>query len=404
MRAHHRIGFPRELHPGAWWVWALALAGVAAQTTNPVVGLLLVSVTGVVYAARAGDTPWAAAYPMFLRLGLVVLVIHVLVLIVLAGDRQGSTVLFTLPGIPLPEGSGVRLGGDVTAEAVVGAVLVALQILAILCCLGAANALGSARRLLGYLPAALYEVGIALTIALTVAPQLADDARRIREASRLRGGDRGRLHRLTRTAMPLLEGALERSVDLAAAMDARGYGRATATDPVRRRVTSALVLLGLLGVCLGLYGALGGTSNTWFGVPTLIGGVVLAVVGLAVAGRRSGRTRYRTDPWGLPEWVVVGAGGLALGATVAQAMVDPVALQGRVDALPQVPVLACLGVLGALGAAVLAPSPGTPSPERSDPERSDPERSDPERSSPESPPPEHRPSAGPVPTTARGTS
>ena len=31
----HRIGFPRNLHPGAWWLWAIGLAAAASRTQNP---------------------------------------------------------------------------------------------------------------------------------------------------------------------------------------------------------------------------------------------------------------------------------------------------------------------------------------------------------------------------------
>ena len=36
MRAVDRLTFPRSLHPGAWWLWAVALAAAASRTQNPV--------------------------------------------------------------------------------------------------------------------------------------------------------------------------------------------------------------------------------------------------------------------------------------------------------------------------------------------------------------------------------
>ncbi len=56
--------------------------------------------------------------------------------------------------------------------------------------------------------------------------------------------------------MPILEGALDRSVELAAAMDSRGYGRTGHVPQLQRRITGALVLLGLLGIALGVYALL----------------------------------------------------------------------------------------------------------------------------------------------------
>ncbi|HET7689688.1 MAG TPA: energy-coupling factor transporter transmembrane component T [Nocardioidaceae bacterium] len=355
MRPHHRVTYPRALHPGAWWLWALGLAAAASRTTNPVPLLLLMAVTWFVVTSRRGDTPWAASYGFFFRLAMVVIAIHLVFQSLLSGHAQGVRVLFTLPEIPLPESSGITIGGDVTLETVLTALYFALQLAAIFCCIGAANALGSAQRLLRYVPAALYEIGIACVVALTFAPQLVSDARRVATASRLRGSG-GRLRRYGRLAMPVLEGSLERSVDLAAAMDSRGYGRTTVADPAARRVTSALMIAGMIGVCLGLYGVLGGTSSSWLGAPALVVGVALATVGMVVGGRRTSRTRYRPDPWGVPEWLVVGCGAVAAVLTFWELGESPalLVLASPTD-VPPVPVLTCLGLLVAMLPAVLAP-------------------------------------------------
>jgi energy-coupling factor transport system permease protein len=284
---------------------------------------------------------------------------------VLSSSAQGVTVLFTLPEVPLPEMfAGLKLGGVVTAEAVLRAFYEGLQLAAILCCVGAANALGSARRLLRYVPGALYEIGVACVIALTFAPQLVTDATRVRAAHRLRGhGTRG-LGSLKRLAMPVLEGALERSVDLAAAMDSRGYGRTTDESRVSRRVTGVLVFGGLLGVCVGIYGLLDGTASVWLGMPMLLAGMAVAAVGMHVGGRRSGRTRYRPDPWAVPEWLVSGSGVVAAAAVFVDVHLSPDDFfLASVTEVPPVPLLACAGILVALLPAVVAPplpAPSTP--------------------------------------------
>ena len=244
MRPQNLITFPRSLHPGAWWVWALGLAAAASRTQNPVPLLLILVVTGFVVAARRSDAPWARSYMAFLKLSLVLIVVRILFQALLSAGAQGPTVLFTLPSLPMPVGSGLKLGGEVSLEAVLRAFYEGLQLATILCCVGAANALGSARRLLRYVPGALYEIGVACVIALTFAPQLVTDAARVRAAHRLRGRTTAGVRSLARLAMPVLEGALERSVDLAAAMDARGYGRTTDTDRVSRRVTGRARLRG----------------------------------------------------------------------------------------------------------------------------------------------------------------
>ncbi len=354
MRPQHLPTYPRVLHPGAWWLWALGLAAAASRTLNPVPLLLIIAVTWFVASARKGNTPWASSYALFFKIALLVIGIH-LVFQALLAKQVGLTVLFTLPEIPLPDSTGIRIGGDVTLEALLNAFYYALQLAAIFCCIGAANALGSARRLLRYVPAALYEIGIACVIALTFAPQLASDAQRVRQASKLRAGP-GRVRRFGRLAMPILEGALERSVDLAAAMDSRGYGRTTTADPRARRITSALVVAGSLGACLGLYGILSGTDRSWMGLPALIVGALLGVAGLFVGGRRTGRTRYRPDPWALPEFLVVACGVTAAVAMFRQVRVDPATLfMASPTDIPPVPMLACVGILIAILPAFLAP-------------------------------------------------
>lgn len=356
MRPQHLVTFPRMLHPGAWWLWALGLAAAASRTLNPVPLVLIMVVTWFVVSARRGDTPWAGSYALFFKLSMALIAIHLVFQALLSESAQGLTVLFTLPEIPLPESTGVKIGGEVTLEAVLNALYFALQLAAIFCCIGAANALGSARRLLRYVPAALYEIGIACVIALTFAPQLVTDARRVRVASKLRGGGQGRVRRFSRLVMPVLEGALERSVELAAAMDSRGYGRTTVADPRARRVTSTLVVAGMLAICVGIYGLLDATVARWLGLPVLLAGCALGTGGLVLGGRRTGRTRYRPDPWAVPELLVVGCGVMAAVLMFWQARYDPtkLTLASPTD-LPPVPLAACVGILIGMLPAFLAP-------------------------------------------------
>jgi energy-coupling factor transport system permease protein len=355
MRPEHLPTFPRSLHPGAWWLWAIGLAAAASRTQNPVPLLLIVVVTGFVVAARRSDAPWARSYVAFLKLSLVLIAVRIAFQALLSTGAQGPTVLFTLPSIPLPGGSGLKLGGVVSLEAVLRAFYEGLQLATILCCVGAANSLGSARRLLRSVPGALYEIGVACVIALTFAPQLVSDAARVRAAHRLRGQGGG-LGSLKRLAMPVLEGALERSVDLAAAMDARGYGRTTDEGRVARRTTAALVFGGLLGICVGVYGLLDATASAWLGTPMLLAGLGVAALGLHLGGRRSGRTTYRPDPWALPEGLVAGSGVVAAVAVYVDVHLHPATFfLASVTDPPPVPLLATAGILVGLLPAVLAP-------------------------------------------------
>ncbi|MFJ3805178.1 energy-coupling factor transporter transmembrane component T [Streptomyces sp. NPDC090073] len=346
-----------QLHPGAWWLWALALGTAATRTTNPLLLALLVAASAYVVATHRSPAPWARSYAAFVRLGLAVLLVRLLFAVALGTPVPGTHTLFTLPEIPLPHwAQGIRLGGRVTAEALVFAGYDGLKLATLLICVGAANALASPSRLLKSLPGALYETGVAVVVALTFAPHLIADVRRLRAARRLRGRpDRG-VRGLLQVGLPVLEGALERSVALAAAMESRGYGR-TAEVPARvRRTTAALTLGGLLGVCAGTYGLLTAEGGT-YGLPVLLAGVAAALAGLRLGGRRSLRTRYRPDPWGVRACLVAGS-GVAVAALLALASArDPDALHPGVVPLvaPAFPLWPALAVLPALLPAFVVP-------------------------------------------------
>ncbi|MBE1596782.1 energy-coupling factor transport system permease protein [Streptomyces stelliscabiei] len=350
------------VHPLAWWLWALGLATAASRTTNPLLLCLLIAVSGYVVATHRTDAPWARSYAAFVRLGLAVLVVRLGFAVALGSPVPGTHTLVTLPEVPLPAWSqGIRLGGRVTAEGVLFALCDGLRLAALLICVGAANALANPARLLKSLPGALYEAGVAVVVAMTFAPHLVADVQRLRAARRLRGRpDRG-VRGLLQVGLPVLEGALERSVALAAAMDSRGYGR-TARVPARvRRTTAALTLGGLLGVCAGTYGVLTAEGGT-YGLPVLLTGLVAALTGLRLGGRRSPRTRYRPDVWGVRAWLVAGSGTAVAVLLIVLAAYDSAALHPGVVPLasPDLPLRPAAAILLGLVPAFAVPAPPRP--------------------------------------------
>ncbi len=294
---------------GAWWLWALGLAVAASRTTNPLLLGLLVGVAGYVVAARhVPGAPWARSYGMFVRLGLFVVALRVVFSVVLGSPIPGTHVLVTLPEVPLPAwAQGLRLGGRVTAEQIVFALYDGAKLAALLICVGAANALANPARLLKSLPGALYEAGVAVVVAMTFAPSMVADVARLRTARRLRGRPTSGVKAVLQIGLPVLEGALERSVALAASMDARGYGRTAAVPARVRTLTNVLTLGGLLGICAGAYGLVA-VEGAGYGLPLVAAGLAAAVAGLRLGGRRSVRTRYRPDRWGPRAWLVAGSG------------------------------------------------------------------------------------------------
>ncbi|TEX50170.1 MAG: cobalt ABC transporter permease [Actinomycetales bacterium mxb001] len=347
----------RMLHPGAWWLWAAGLAVAASRTNNPLLLLLIIAVAGYVVAARRPIAPWSRSFAVFLRIGLIVIAIRVVFQVIVAAPI-GTTVLFTLPSVMLPEFlAGVRLGGPVTAESLLAAVYDGLRLATILACVGAANSLASPARLLKAVPAALYEFGVSVVVAVTFAPQLVADLDRVRAARRLRGRSEGGVRGAAGAAVPVLEGALERSVALAAAMDSRGYGRQAERSPSMRRFTTAALLIGLVAAVVGVYGLLDAAAPAYLGLPMLLLGLACGITGFALAGRRSTRTRYRPDPWTWPEWAVTACAIVTAGTFLVAGAIGMTGLMAPVDppAWPAVPPIAVLGILVSVLPAVITP-------------------------------------------------
>lgn len=362
---HHLLDarrVPRPLHPLAWWVWALGLAVAASRTANPLLLGLVVAVLGFVVARRRGDTPWSRAFRYYLWLALVVVAIRVVFRSVFGGDIDTTTmhVWFRLPRVPLPSwAAGVQLGGPVTAEGTVSALYDGMTLGCLLCSIGAANALANPKRALRVLPGALYELGVAVVVSLSVAPQLVESVQRVRRARKLRGGSGAGVHALREVAIPVLQDALERSLRLAAAMDSRGYGRTGPVSAASRRVTGGLMVAGMCGLCLGVYGLLDASTPSMLGLTALAGGSVLCVAGLVLGGRRVRRTRYRPDPWGAPEWAVALCGLVPLADFVSRLGAPGSALDPSTFPLawPSLPLVPTLAVLVAAFASVAAPPP-----------------------------------------------
>ena len=350
---------PRDLHPIAWWSWAIGLATAASLTTNPLLLALIMGSATVVVMARRSGHPYGRSFRLYAMLALFTVIMRVVFRLVFGGQEIGH-VLLDLPEIPLPEwAAGIRLLGPVTSEAVLAGLYDGLRLATIIICVGAANSLANPKRLLASVPPALYEIGSALVVAVTIFPQLADSARRVRAAQALRGGATSGVGRLRRFLVPVLEDALERSLSLAAGMDTRGYGRSGGATLRERWVTGSLLLLALVGICVGTYAWLDPTAPQVLALPMLGAGVAVAVVGLVSAGRRVQRSRYRPDRWGGAESLTaaVGVAVAVLGSYVSHTQLV-VAYPG-VDVVPYLsPLALVVGMLGALPA-VATPVPAT---------------------------------------------
>lgn len=358
--AKRRVILSRELHPGAWWIWALGLAAAAAMTMNPWLLLCIVAVAAIVVEFRRSDAPWALSFGFYLWFGLLIVVIRVVFRIIFGGAMgTDDPVLFSLPEIPLPEvARGIRLLGDVTLGSVLSGLYDGMRLATIIICVGAANSLANPRQLLASVPPALYEVGTAIVVAMSVFGQLADSVKRVHKARKLRGDPGKGVRAIKRTLIPVLEDALERSMTLAASMDSRGYGRAGDTPTRERWATGTLMILALISLAIGSYAFLDASVPSYLSWPVMIAGLLFAGLAMRFAGRRVRRTRYRPIRWRAGEWLAVASGvGVAIGFKLASPSHLEI-MYPTWTTWPEVaPLLVGIVLLGALPAVLTPPPP-----------------------------------------------
>jgi energy-coupling factor transport system permease protein len=350
------------LHPLAWWGWAIGLAVAASMTTNPLLLAILLAVVWIVVVARRSDSPWARAFRLYVALAVLIVVMRA-VLHVLVGFKYGTHEVLPLPSVKLPSwAAGINVLGDVYLEGWLDAILRGAQLGALVIAIGAANALANPKRLLRSLPNALHEVGTAVVVSVSVAPQLAESVQRVLRARLLRGEAGRGLRAVPQVALPVLQDTLDRSLLLASAMESRGYGSRRESGPRLRLLTGALTLSGLLALAFGLYGILDPTTapgwrHQLLGWPVLAVGLLLAMGGMALGGRAVRVTTYRPDPWRAAETITVLAGVAAAVGMVLSRSSSPDLLSMPLQpiAAPGLPVAATIGILVAVLPAFATP-------------------------------------------------
>ena len=237
----------KSLHPLTWWIWSLLLVGaVISANSSWLAGISIAGATILVWQFAA-DAPWARSFWFSLKIGAFILIIRTLVGLLIGVPIPG-TKLFELPILPLPSWlAGVRIGGVITQERLFSSVPEGLIIVAVISLFGAAVSLTSPHKLLRVTPIVIYEFGVATVIATSALPNLVQSISRIRRARLLRGDENPSWRSI---ALPLLEDSLSRSLDLAAAMDARGYGVSRKRSRYRpiswQGIDSAVVLAAVL--------------------------------------------------------------------------------------------------------------------------------------------------------------
>lgn len=189
--------------------WCAALAAAALVVDHPLLlAALLVAVVGAGLAARVGDRQ-ARTARIAVPIGVMWLLIEPLVL------RDGLTVIARLGELP-PFG---RL--DITLEATVAGGIFGLRAVVVILAFGLYAAAVDPDEVLRLFRRRGLRSALTVTVATRMVGVLERDARRMAEGQRCRGtGEPSRLA-VVRT---VAGGALERALDVSAALELRGYG------------------------------------------------------------------------------------------------------------------------------------------------------------------------------------
>jgi energy-coupling factor transport system permease protein len=255
-----------------------SLALVALLYDHPLVlGAVLVAVLGAAIAAGVGHALLRATL-FALPFTLIVALINPLV------THEGLTVIARLGALPV-------IGQlDVTLEATAYGAVLGMRALALILCFALYAAAVDPDEMLRLFRRVSYRSALTATLATRMVPMLQRDGRRMADAQRCRPGTPASRVALVRA---VAAGALDRAVDVAAALEVRGYG--TARRPAR-------------------------VVRPWSRHDRAFAAAAVALAALAIGGRLTGVAGFGAYPQLHGD---LGAGTLAFAAAIVLATLLP---------------------------------------------------------------------------------
>ncbi len=250
-----------SLAPRAWLVWSLAAVTVALSTDNPVYrGLVALAALNVLLIWLP---PGRRLRPLVVAL-LIAAGIGGLIN-VLAG-HAGVDVIARLPADwPL-------VGGALTLESLAFGGAIGLGLVAALLAVAPLSLVLEPHDVVDAMPGPLERTGIAVATSLNLVSGFGRTFTAVRDAQRMRGWRPRGLRSWNEVLVPVFLTAIEDSVLLAEAMEARGFGAGRRTSFARvswSRWDVAVVATALGSVGLFVGARLAGVAVDWYPYPTL---------------------------------------------------------------------------------------------------------------------------------------
>lgn len=269
--------------PAAVAAWVVAALTVAFCDNDPVAQAIVLAGAWVLLVRRRSEGRRLRPFVVGLGiLGAVTVAVNGFL------SHVGSTVLFVVPSwLPL-------VSGPVTAEGYATGGSIALALTTAVAVTAALSVVIEPTDLVDALPGVLHHAGAALGAALNLVPATAASALAVRDAQRLRGWRPHGVRAMVDLVVPVVLGAIDRSVQLAESMEARafGAGRRTrlAADGRSQRLVGVAVAGAAAIVVAGIARAQGLADWYAYPVPTLPSvaplalapAVMIALVGMAI--------------------------------------------------------------------------------------------------------------------------
>lgn len=286
----HPVAVTDTFHPLVWIAWLVAAALPALSTRNPLYLALVLIAVAINHAALDRSHPQARSWAAFVRFG-AWLWLWTIPFTALT-SHHGNLVLFSLPR------QWPVIGGPITLESILYGLTTGLALIALLFIFAVFNVAVDQARLLRLTPGFIYQLGVVAGIAVAFVPQMVASWQAIYEAQQVRGHKVRGVRDLLPLILPLLVTALERAMQLAESMEARGFGGQAIAASARRR----LLHQGALLAGLGLLGTGFAITGFWRERGALAGvlmaaGAVCLLWSFWDQGRRLQRSRYQRWVW-----------------------------------------------------------------------------------------------------------
>ncbi len=272
-----------SLSPRAWLIWSLAAVAVALSTDNPVYrGLVAVAALNVLIAWLPPGRGLKG-----LTFGLGFAVFFAVLINGLAGHGGSDTIVRIPDAVPV-------FGGPITTEALLFGGSVGLGLVAALLAVAPLSMVLESHDVIDALPARLERTGIAVATSMNLVSGIGSTFQAVRDAQVMRGWRPRGIRSWREVFVPVVLTAIEDSILLAEAMEARAFGAGPRTSYSTARWSRWDSLVAVAGVsAVGAFVAvrLAGANPDWYPYPTLV-----SAADPAGPGRRLPRPRAAGIP------------------------------------------------------------------------------------------------------------